>query len=401
MIYYIKRSLIQWGDIMNEKLFANKEILKWARESVHITLAQASSKLNIDVTILKDIEEGKEPISYSNLEKMAKLYGRPIALFFFSRIPEEPTPVKQFRTLPDVAFYEFDPNMYKLFRKALIMQLNVKELNDNISTFNNVQIKLDENNIKKSCELVRTLLEININMQKKKNDIAKSLEMWREAFEKIGISVFKDSFQNDSYSGFCIYDKDFPVILINNNLSKNRQLFTMFHELSHILFRTSGIDIENDENINDNIINYVDKNIEQFCNKFAGEFLVPTDDFLNEYHVLKETDTDIEEICKKLSKLYTVSKEVILRKIVDNNLYSSNIYNILINKWNEELENIPKRKPMGNFYSNKLAYLGKNYVSIVLKNYYNHSINASQASSYLMLKPKNFNEFSNRFRGVM
>ena len=175
----------------------------------------------------------------------------------------------------------------------------------------------------------------------------------------------------------------------------------MFHELSHILFRTSGIDIENDETINDNITNYVDKNIEQFCNKFAGEFLVPTDDFLNEFHILKETDIDIEEICKKLSKLYTVSKEVILRKIVDNNLYPSNIYKSLVNKWNEELESIPKRKPMGNFYSNKLAYLGKNYVSIVLKNYYNHSINASQASSYLMLKPKNFSEFSNRFRGVM
>ena len=225
--------------------------------------------------------------------------------------------------------------------------------------------------------------------------------MWREAFEKIGISVFKDSFQNDSYSGFCIYDKDFPVILINNNLSKTRQLFTMFHELAHILFKTSGIDIENDETINERINNYVDKQIEQFCNKFASEFLVPNDDFINEYCLLKETNTDIEEICKKLSKLYTVSKEVILRKVVDNNLYSSNIYNELVSKWNKELESIPKRKPMGNFYSNKMAYLGKNYVSMVLKNYFTNLISASQASNYLMLKPKNFNEFSNRFRGVM
>lgn len=401
MIYYIQLNLIQWGDNMNEKLFANKDILKWARESMHITIDQAASKLKIEVNELKEIEDGKEPISYSNLEKMAKLYARPIALFFFSRIPEEPTPAKQFRTLPDVAFYEFDPNMYKLFRKAIIMQLNVKELNENISTFNKIQIDLDQNNIKKSCELVRTILGISMLAQKKKNDIAKTLEMWREAFEKIGISVFKDSFQNDSYSGFCIYDKDFPVILINNNLSKNRQLFTMFHELAHILFKTSGIDIENDDTINERINNYVDKQIEQFCNKFASEFLVPNDDFIDEYYLLKEANTDIEEICKKLSKLYTVSKEVILRKVVDNNLYSSNIYNELVSKWNKELESIPKRKPMGNFYSNKMAYLGKNYVSMVLKNYFTNLISASQASNYLMLKPKNFNEFSNRFRGVM
>lgn len=384
-----------------EKLFANNEILKWARESVHITIDQAALKLNIDANQLKEIESGKEPVSYSFLEKMAKLYARPIALFFFSRIPEEQTPVKEFRSLPDIAFYEFDPNMYKLFRKALIMQLNVKELNEDNSIFNDIQIKFDKNNIKKSCDFVRNLLGISIYDQKKKNDISKTLEMWRDAFNNIGITVFKDSFQNDSYSGFCIYDKEFPIIFINNNLSKNRQLFTMFHELAHILFRTSGIDIENDNNINDNISNLVDKEIEQFCNRFAGDFLVPSDDFLNEYYLLKDSNIDLEEICKKLSKLYTVSKEVILRKIVDNLNYSSDLYNSLVNKWNDESQNIPKRKPMGNFYSNKMSYLGKNYVSTVFKNYFNHSITATQASHYLMLKPKNFNEFSNRFRGVL
>ena len=56
---------------------------------------------------------------------------------------------------------------------------------------------------------------------------------------------------------------------------------------------------------------------------------------------------------------------------------------------------------MGNFYNNKLVYLGKNYVSVVLREYFTHSISYSQASNYLMIKPKNFIEFSNRFRGDM
>ena len=225
--------------------------------------------------------------------------------------------------------------------------------------------------------------------------------MWRDEFETIGIYVFKDSFQNDSYSGFCIYDDKFPVIYVNNNLSKNRQLFTMFHELCHILFQTSGIDIENDDSINDKIYNKKDKTIEQFCNKFASEFLVPNKDFIVQYNYLKEINSDIEQICQKLSKLYTVSKEVILRKAIDNNFCTSGIYQILVDKWNDELSNIPKRKPMGNFYNNKLTYLGKNYVSVVLKEYFTNSISYDQASNYLMIKPKNFAEFSNRFRGDM
>ena len=386
---------------MKDKLFANKEMLKWARESVHISVEQASKRLKIDIEELQSIENGEKPLSYSKLEEMAKMYDRPLALFFFSRIPEEPTPMKQFRTLPDIAFYDFDPNMYKLFRKAIIMQINVKELKEDISIFEKINVHIDEINMTKSCEVVRKLLDIDLDMQKKINDVNKSLEMWRSSFEKIGISVFKDSFQNDGYSGFCIYDKEFPVIYINNNLSKNRQLFTMFHELCHLLFQTSGIDIENDNSINDRIHNIKDKKIEQFCNKFASEFLVPNDDFIQQYNYFKNIYNDVEQICQKLSKLYTVSKEVILRKLIDNNFYSSDIYITLVEKWNDELNNIPKRKPMGNFYNNKLTYLGKEYVSVVFNKYKTHSINYEQASNYLMLKPKNFAEFSSRFRGEM
>lgn len=169
---------------MKDKLFANKEMLKWARESVHISVEQASKRLKIDIEELQSIENGEKPLSYSKLEEMAKMYDRPLALFFFSRIPEEPTPMKQFRTLPDIAFYDFDPNMYKLFRKAIIMQINVKELKEDISIFEKINVHIDESNMTKSCEVVRKLLDIDLDMQKKINDVNKSLEMWRSSFEK-------------------------------------------------------------------------------------------------------------------------------------------------------------------------------------------------------------------------
>lgn len=61
----------------------------------------------------------------------------------------------------------------------------------------------------------------------------------------------------------------------------------MFHELCHLLFQTSGIDIENDNSINDRIHNIKDKKIEQFCNKFASEFLVPMMTLFNNIIILK------------------------------------------------------------------------------------------------------------------
>lgn len=60
------------------------------------------------------------------------------------------------------------------FLAIIIKNIQFYELNENISTFNKIQINLDKNNIKKSCELVRNLLGVSMLAQKKKNDIAKT-----------------------------------------------------------------------------------------------------------------------------------------------------------------------------------------------------------------------------------
>jgi len=84
--------------------------------------------------------------------------------------------------------------------------------------------------------------------------------------------VFKEAFRNDDFSGFCLYDKEFPLIIINNSMSKTRQIFTLFQELGHLLFETSGIDKLNDDYID--ILPEHDKDIEILCNRLAAEILV-------------------------------------------------------------------------------------------------------------------------------
>lgn len=147
-----------------------------------------------------------------------------------------------------------------------------------------------------------------------------AFEMWRSAFYNCGIYVFKEAFKDDSFSGFCLYDKDFPVIYINNTMSFSRQIFTLFHELYHLLLRTSGIDKTKDdylERLADN-----KKRLEVKCNSFAGKFLVPDNDFITQ---IKNYEIN-EELVEKLSKEYSVSKEVIWRKLLDLGKISKELY---------------------------------------------------------------------------
>lgn len=56
-------------------------------------------------------------------------------------------------------------------------------------------------------------------------------------------------------------------------MPKSRQIFTIFHELAHLLYRTGGIDVRSETFFRQLKGDY--SRIEVKCNRFAGEFLLP------------------------------------------------------------------------------------------------------------------------------
>ena len=80
--------------------------------------------------------------------------------------------------------------------------------------------------------------------------------------------VFKDAFHNNNYSGFCVYDEKYPIIFVNNSMPMSRQIFTLFHELSHLLYHLGGIDFRDNRITNSFERQYL--NYEVNCNKFAN-----------------------------------------------------------------------------------------------------------------------------------
>ena len=189
-----------------------------------------------------------------------------------------------------------------------------------------------------------------------------------------------DAFKEENFSGFCLYDNQFPVIYINNSMSFSRQIFTLFHELCHIILKTSGIDKTDDDYLNRLSID--NKEIETLCNSFAGEFLVPSEDLKEEIKNKELNEKNILNIAKK----YNVSREVIYRKLLNLNKISSSLYEKIHNELNEEIYRNNKNSKGGNYYSTQKSYLGENYIYDVCQTYYNGKINIYEVSNYLNVK---------------
>ena len=285
--------------------------------------------------IIESWENGTSSPTYSQLEKLAyEIYKIPLAVFFFSEPPEYSKVKTSFRTTPNMVYDMIPSGVLKIFREAETMIENLYELNEGRNEFNrkNLLQDLKVSSIVNTAKALRAYLGVSIGTQKAWKDSETVLRNWREKITEAGIFIFKNPFKDSAYSGFCLYDKIYPLKYLNSSNSKNRQIFTIFHEIWHLLAQTSGIDFLHD----DKIINLFDdsaRNVEIQCNQFATEFLLPTAEFERIVRNCRANEKTFYDI----STEFSVSREVVLRGFFDYKLVLQADYNILTSKWNEEM----------------------------------------------------------------
>lgn len=371
---------------MAEKMtYINPEMRIWAREESGTSIDDAIERFGADK--INAWENGDDYPTYAQLKDMCNYYRKPVAIFFFPEPPVLKNISASCRTLPMYMDLIFSRNITKLLDEGRVMQINLYELNENknplIHKINDETF--DCFDIKAVAKKMRRILNVSLDEQKrfKKNEDA--FEIWRESFYQIGIYVFKTAFKNDDVSGFCLYDDEFPIIYINNSFSISRQIFTLFHELYHLLYKTSGIDLFKDPQ-NASYHSKSDEIIERYCNRFAGEFLVPDDDF----------DLNIkgkffsEFLVERLASTYCVSREVILRKFLDIDYIDQEEYSSMREEYLKDyfrfIEKKSDKDGGGNHYNTQMAYLGEKYLRLSFGNYFNKRISLTQLSRYVNMK---------------
>jgi len=379
---------------MSVTIPVNSSILVWARAELNLSVEEVASRMKQEVSVIESWEEGSSSPTYFQLEKLAyEIYKVPLAVFFFSEPPESSKAKISFRTTPDVVYDMISPNVLKIFREAEVMIENLYELNEGRARSNQKRLLEDINvsDVASTARALRQYLGVSIDEQKSWGNSELALKNWREKVTDHGIFIFKDAFKDSDYSGFCLYDTTYPIIYLNSSNAKTRQIFTIFHELWHLLAQTSGIDFIRDEKV----INFFDdsaKAIEIQCNRFAAEFLFPTSEFnkiIRSCHASEEAYSDI-------SLEFSVSREVVLRRFFDHKLVSQAEYDTLTAKWNDEMRS-NKQTNGGSYYNSEMSYLGDAYLRMAFESYYHNNISSAQLADYLNIKEKNLPNYESYY----
>ncbi len=249
----------------------NAERIKWCCDDRGISLEELAKQAGIAWDAFHGMMEGKRGITFNQLRKAASCLNRG-ALFFLEPRPviAEQAHTPQFRTIANQK-PELSAKLKALIERAERQREVYLSVSEDLGERKETQFvppKFQPENVVNAAQIARQWLGLS-----EQNDF----NSYRTAVEDKGILVFQCSgyigkwqiAKEEPICGFTLYDAVCPVIVIKK-ASKSRQVFTLMHELGHVLLHRSSFIDENDD-----LYSYQGK--EQEANAFAGHLLVPRD----------------------------------------------------------------------------------------------------------------------------
>lgn len=377
---------------------ANPEVFRWARSRAGLTLEDVADRLNKSPDDIRAWEEGEAAPTFLQLERLANsVYDRPVGLFFFPEPPDEEPLEHEFRTLPEADIERLPSEVRLELQWARALLLSIRELSGGENPaerqiWRDMSASVEDDPEALAAE-VREYLGVDLHTQQQWSSTRDAMSNWRRTVENVGVFVFKDHFGTEQVSGFCVYDPEFPVIVVNNMNTFTRQIFTLFHELAHVLFGLSGI-TPDDLSFAERISNAENRKIETICNELAAEILVPSSSF--PLSSLSAVSNDEEELIEKVATVaasYQVSREVVMRRLLERGVVDRDTYLKWAGEWSSQRSHSGKG---GNYYYNQRAYLGQAFLSLAFSQYYSGDISIGELADHLGMKARTVQELEAR-----
>ena len=351
----------------------------------------ASAKAGVKPEALASWENGQARPSIPQLRKLAKLYKRPIAVFYLPEPPQGFTVPKDYRRPTGTGAVSPSPELlFQLWeaqsRRELFLEL-YEQTEGNLPRMTlSADLKEDPETV---AQRIRSYLEVPLEAQRDWEAEYDTMNRWRTAFERAGVLVFQ--MQGVPWSearGFSVFSDTLPLAVVNSKDAPNGRIFTMFHELAHIALRQGGIcDLrESGDRLPE--LNAV----EVFCNAVAGAVLVPgdaliRDELVGAYPTGHEwQDDDLRHLARK----FRCSTEVVTRRLLDYQRIKRDFYQHKRQQFAADAETRAPRKSAGPVPPERQAIskFGHLFVRVALSNYYQDNITGSDLSDLFQLRMK-------------
>ncbi len=374
--------------------------LRWAREEMGLSVGEVAEKTAYSIEELRQWENGEQAIELSKAKKLADKYKVSLPLLYLKEIPQGwrvQKPV-DFRRLDKKFPYSYQLNlalhtarMRQQWLREFLQEEEEKPL-DWLGTFNQEQSSAE------IAEYILQWLEVDIEKIGNFRDDKDALASWIRKVEAKRIIVAANSthryqkIPHEEYSGLVLYDEFAPLILLNPADSPARRLFTLIHELAHLLLdRQSSLSLIDFRASSDQF-----DPIESKCNQISSHTLLPRS-LLQKYW---EDQSDIDTNVRKLAKYFKVSHSAVAVAAKEIQKIKQDQLDKLLNNYREAFlkkASLKRETPSGGRTAPEKQVFdrcGRLLVETVLNAYEKGNISALRIHDILGIKLKYLNRLS-------
>ena len=373
------------------------ELLIWARQSAGFSLDAAAAKLRVSEDRLRSWEMGEARPTIAQLRTAAKVYKRPLAIFYLPEPPLDFQPLRDYRRVPDAQLGQLSPGLLAVIRRAHAVREAALELRELADEPVDPAPKLDEGTTdpERYGAAARALLGVTLAQQAGWSDPRRALNAWLDAVSGLDVLVLQaQSIPVQEMRGFSISTDRLPVVVLNGGDFPRGRIFTLLHEFAHVLRHADGVcDVLPRRQARGPA-----DEIEIFCNQVAAAALMPLDAFRAE-PTLQNSPAEgrwSEGIIRDLSEKYSVSQEAIVRRLYSVGLADWDFlqdkeaeYRAAYQAFREEQKrkrDEEERSGGPSYYRMKVRDLGRGFIESALDAYYRRAITGSDLSEYLEIK---------------
>lgn len=362
------------------------EVINWARNLDEISIEETALKLHVDSDTITAWENGLQLPTLTQAKELAKYYRVPFAYFY---LPDAPHKAKR---LDKVDFRTF--NNWKPYDTTREFRWFLRDIEERRDAMLNMYSEADlvphalSYKISKGtteCDFanqIRDFLSLTDEIQIEFRKPANALSYCISKLEEKDFLIFQAAkIDPKEMRGLSIAYELFPIISLNRKDEISARLFTLFHELAHILTRTSGIC--NDMNQDNESTNQS----ELVCNKIAGLALVPESSLRRNPNIMSIKSYGFDDTyVAAIARDFAVSREVILHRLWDIGIINKDFYFDTIKRYTDEYDAMLKKKKKSFLppVLNVGSQLGKLYTRTVISTYHSERLTPRETSSYLL-----------------
>lgn len=365
-------------------------LLTWARRTANLEPLAAARKIDVPEGRIEEWESGMVRPTVAQLRNAARVYRRPLGVFFLPEPPEDFETLRDFRRIVGSAVAEWSVGLHDEYRRAHAQRealLEIAELDglDPPSTWRLTSLPSGD---RKIAEEARRRLQATapLDYPTPGADEYRHLGYWLAALEHAGVMVIQTSggqVSTEEMRAFSLYFDEVPVIALNGADWPRGRIFSAVHEYAHLLLHTSGLcDTTTDARaVTEN------RQLEARCNAIAAEILMPASAVLASAPVQEKTtghEWTLGELMEA-AKPFGVSVEAFLRRLVTLGRVPMTYYTAFRdNRTERDLRG--NRAGGGTYYTTKARDLGKGYVRTVVDAHTRSVIDSATAASFLDVK---------------